>query len=289
MLNADFNTTLLDMYHQKISQILIETSRSVDNFFVDDGNSSKNNKTEAQIKTSFAIESGRKAEYAIHFRVRFHLPKLQNRFRLVFEDEDSDDVFYDGLKLDSQYKLENKRYSLRLDYFDYVIKRIDFTAGVGLKFKKFNLYPYLNLKTKYLFEDSNILLRNRFRFYSSGKYEDTFTLSRIKELGDNRYILFRNFFKYRSDTTIRNMVNSVSITQNLSKNREVTIGFLLREHFKIFRYYFDYPQIYFGYRDLLYKDWIYYELTPSILWREENDYKRSFRFMFNIGVNFKKD
>jgi len=288
LLCADFNTTLLDIYHSEISKILIETSESVDDFFVDESNISTKNRTEAEIKTSFAIENGREPEYSLHLRLRLHLPKLQDRFRLVFEDEDSDNIFYDGSTLDNQYKLENKGYFLRLDYFNYVIKKIDFTAGVGLKFKDFNIYPYLNLKTKYLFEDSNILLKNRFRFYSDGEYRDTITLSRVKNIADHTYILFRNFFRYRSDSVVRNMVNSISITKNLSKGREATAGFLLKEHFIIYKYYFDYPQLFFGYRGLLYKNWLYYELTPSILWREENDYKRSFRFMFNIGMKFKK-
>jgi len=284
---ADFNTTLLDMYHREISQILIETSKSVDNFFTD-SNSSSENKTEAKLETSFAIENGRSPEYALHFRLKLHLPKLQNRFKIVFEDEDSDNILYDGSKLDKQYKLENKGYFLRLDYFNYVIKKIDFTSGVGLKFKKFNIYPYLNLKTKYIFEDYSILLKNRFRLYSSGEYRDTLTLSRVKNLTQNSYILFRNFFQYSNKNENRDMINSISITKRLPKGREATAGFLLKEHFIVYKYYFDYPQLFFGYRAPLHKKWLYYELNPSILWREENDYKRSFRFMFNIGINFKK-
>jgi len=289
MLKADFNATLLDIYHKKISQILIDTSRSVDDFFIETNSSNIKNKTQAQIKTSFAIENGREAEYALHFRLRLHLPKLQNRFRLIFEDEDSDDIFYDGSKLDSQYKLENKNYFVRVDYYDYVVKKIDFTFGVGLKFKKLNIYPYLNFKTKYLFEDKSILLKNRFRLYSNREYSDTITVSKVKRFNDNSYLLFRNFIRYRSSSKNRDMVNSISITNSLPKHREVTAGFLLKEHFQIYKYYFDYPQLYFGYRSPIYKNWLYYEINPSILWREENNYKRSFRVMFNIGVNFNKN
>jgi len=80
---------------------------------------------------------------------------------LIFEDEDSDNIFYDSLKLDNQYKLENKGYFLRLDYFNYVIKKIDFTSGIGLKFKKFNIYPYVNFKTSIYLKRTNItLLKN---------------------------------------------------------------------------------------------------------------------------------
>jgi hypothetical protein len=286
MSKAEFNTTLLDIYHKKISEILIETSQSVDDFFTDTNLSNIKNKTQAQIKTSFAVENGREAEYSIRFRLKLHLPKLQNRFKLIFEDEDSDDIFYDGSKLDNQYKLENKNYFLRVDYYNYVAKKIDFTLGVGVKFKKLNIYPYLNFKTKYLFEDKNILLKNRFRLYSNREYSDTITISKVKKLNNESYILFRNFIRYKNNNKNRDMINSISLTKSLTKHREATIGFLLKEHFQIYKYYFDYPQLYFGYRSPLYKKWLYYEINPSILWREENNYKRSFRIMFNIGVNF---
>jgi hypothetical protein len=85
------------------------------------------------------------------------------------------------------------------------------------------------------------------------------------------------------------MANSISITKNILYNKEMTVGLLLKSNFKEYKYYFDYPQLYFGYRAPLHKRWLYYELNPSILWREENNYKPSFRFMFNIGVNFKRD
>ncbi len=121
---------------------------------------------------------------------------------MIFEDEDSDNIFYDSLKLDNQYKLENKGYFLRLDYFNYVIKKIDFTSGIGLKFKKFNIYPYVNLKTKYIFKENNILIKNRFRLYSDGKYRDTVTLSKIEPLSDNSYLLFRNFINIKVEVIL---------------------------------------------------------------------------------------
>ncbi len=68
------------------------------------------------------------------------------------------------------------------------------TSGIGLKFKKFNIYPYINLKTKYIFKRTNILIKNRFRLYSDGKYRDTVTLSKIEPLSDNSYLLLEIYY-----------------------------------------------------------------------------------------------
>jgi hypothetical protein len=286
-LKADFNTTILDKYHDSLCQILVEGSNRVDDYFID-ANSTTESKTEAELKTSFAIESGKESEYAVRLRVRLNLPKLERRFRLIFEDEDSDNIFYDGTSLNSQYKLENRNYFLRLDFFNEVIEKIDVTSGIGVKFKQLNLYPYFNLKAKYIIDDKNSVISNRFRLYSSGDFENTLNLNRVDYFSRSVYIFYRNFLRYRSWTYNSSIVNSISATKILSNSRELSMGFALTSELDVLKPYIRHRQLYLAYRDLLYKKWLYYELSPSLLWREENDYKRSYRFMINIGLKFKK-
>ena len=287
ILRAEFNTTILDEYYDSLCQILVDSSNSVDDYFID-ANSSKRSKTEAELKTSFAIESGKKSEYAMRLRLRISLPKIQKKFRLIFEDEDSDDIFYDGTSLDNQYKVEQKNYFLRLDFFNDVIKKLSLTTGVGVKFKKLNMYPYFNLKARNMLDDKNAVVSNRFRLYNNGDFEDTLNLNKMKYFNDNIYFFYRNFFRYRSWTYNTSIVNSISATKILTDKQELTLGISLTSELEILKSYIRYRQLYVAYRDLLYKNWVYYEISPSMLWREENGYERSYRFMFNIGINFKK-
>jgi len=289
LFGIDFNTTIIDEYYNSLCQALIDTSNSIDDYFID-SNISTTNKTEAELKTFFAIENNRKSEYAIRLRLRLDLPKVRNKLRLVLEDEDSDNVFADGTQLDNQYKIDKKHYFLRLDYFTYIRKKLNLTSGVGVKFKGLSLKPYINLKARYKIEDYKIVLGNRFRFYFDDKnYEDTFNLNRLRYFDKNAYILFSSYFGYKSDSVYSKFVNRVSVTKVLSYKKEESIGFLLQSHFINLKYYFNYPQLYMAYRDLLYKDWLYYELSPSILWREENNYSPSYRLMFSVGAKFKKN
>jgi hypothetical protein len=285
-LNAEFNASVLDKYREDLTQILIDTTNSIDDYFIDT-NISKKNKTEAEIKTSFAMETGQKSEYAMRVKLKISLPKIQNRLRLIFEDEDSDDLLYDGTKLDNQYKVDGKNYFLRLDYFTYVKKRFKLTSGVGVKFRKFILHPYLNLKGRYLF-DNNIIASNRFRIYTDTEYEDTFSLNKIIYHNNSIYTIFRNSFKYKSKTGNTDISNGVSATKVFNKMENMGVGLSFASRLKRLKSYFIYPQLYLSYRGKLYKNWIYYELNPSILWREENGYDSSYRFMFNIGMKFKK-
>jgi len=288
ILRADFNATVVDNYYNSLCQILVDSSNSVDDYFID-GNSSRGSDTTAELKTSFAIESGKRSEYAMRLRVRLNLPKLQQKFRLIFEDEDSDDIFYDGTSLDNQYKVEDKNYFLRLDFFNEVIDRIDLTTGIGIKLKSFYLYPYLNLKARYLLEDKSVVASNRFRIYSNGDYENTLNLNKLRYFSSSVYIFYRNFFRYRSWVDRTNMVNSLSTTKIFIDNEKLTLGLSISSELNIFKTYLQHIQLYLAYRELFYKNWLYYELSPSILWRDENNYNRSYRFMLNIGMNFKRD
>ncbi len=285
LLFGDFNTTILDIYHDKLSQILVESSNSVDDYFIET-HSIKKSKTQAELKTSFAVESNRESEYALRFRLRINLPKIQKKFRLFFEDEDSDNIFYDGTKLDNRYRVNNKSYFLRLDFFDYIFKKIDFTSGFGVKFRKFNLYPYVNLKVKYLFENRDFIANSRFRLYSDGKFENAVTLSKIEHLKKNIYILYRNFFKYKDRTNSTTIINSISMTKIISHKQELTTGVSFASRLDALKAYLSYQQLYIAYREIFYKNWLYYEVSPSILWREENNFDSSYRCMFNLGMKF---
>ena len=150
------------------------------------------------------------------------------------------------------------------------------------------MYPYFNLKARYILEDKNAVASNRFRLYSNGDFEDTLNLNKMQYFSSSVYLFYRNFFRYRSWTYNTSIVNSISATKILSNKKEFSLGVSLTSELEILKSYIRYEQLYIAYRDLLYKNWVYYELSPSILWREENDYERSYRFMFNIGVKFKK-
>jgi hypothetical protein len=283
---AEFNTTRLDKYYNNLCQILIDSSNSVDDYFIKD-NSHKRSNTEADLKTSFAIEKGKKSEYSMRLKVRLNLPKIQERLRLIFEDEDSDNIFYDSTTLDNQYKVEDKNYFLRLDFFNEVIRKIDLTTGIGVKFREFHLYPYLNFKVKYILNNrKNTVINNRFRIYSDGRYEDIINLNKMEYYSDSVYIFYRNFFRYRDWTETNSIINSLSVTKILTDKKKLTLGIALKSEFTPLKSYIKHRQLYMAYREKFYKNWLYYELSPSIIWREENDFEPSYRFMLNIGISF---
>ncbi len=285
---AEFNVTDLDRYHDELSNWLVDTSNSIDNYFIEE-NGTVSSKTYAELKTSFALESKRSSEYAIRLRLRLNLPKIQKKLRVVFEDSDSDDDFYDSTKLDNDKHLDDKDYYLRLEYFNYIWKRLNFSMSGGVRLKRFDVHPFLNLKVKYDVESLNKnerVISNRFRYYINSDIEDVVSYNILYPIDDSNYCTIRHNFRYRNWQNYQQIVNSASCVKKIEKNRYISIGASLLSELEDKDLTLQYPKIYWKYRGKLYKEWIYYELTPSILWRKENSYNESYRFMLNIGTIF---
>jgi hypothetical protein len=269
----------------------VDTSNSIDNYFIEE-NGTVVSKTYAELKTSFALESGRSSEYTIRLRLRLNLPKIQKKLRVVFEDSDSDDSFYDSTKLDNDRHLDEKEYYLRFEYFDYIINKLNFSMSGGVKLNQLDIYPYANLKVKYNVDnsdDNKRVVSNRFRYYINDDIENVISYNILYPIEEALDCSVRNRFRYRNWQDYQDIVNSVSCIKTIRDDRYLSVGASLVSELEDSDITLQYPKIYWTYRGKLYKQWIYYELTPSFLWRVENDYDESYRFMVNIGMIFKKD
>lgn len=287
-LNAEFNLTKLDQYHENICHALIDGSNRLDSYLMDIN--STESTTEAEIKTSYAIENGRESEYTMRLRLRLSLPYLQNKFRIVLEDEDSNDPLYDGTNLDNEYKAENKNYFLGVQYFDYMIQRHHVSSALGVRFRKSTIQPYVNFKVEYLIEENEEYtsqVTDRLRLYSNGDIENIFTYNILEPFQDEFYVLIDNVHRYQNWEEDRTISNSIAVMKLLDDQRVASLGVGLLSRYNRDEIKIVYPQLYGVYHAPLYKDWIYYELSPSLLWREENNYAPSARFMVNIGTLFK--
>jgi hypothetical protein len=288
---AEINTTTIDKYHSDLSHWLVETSDSIDGYFIE-GNTTQQSKTYAELKTSFAVENQHSSEYAIRLRLRLNLPRIQKKLRVVFEDADSDDELYDGTKLDNDSHLEKKDYSLRLEYFNYIKNKLNLTIGAGIRIKQLHLRPYFDLKGRYsLHEDSKekIMINNRFRYYTNGDIENKISLNTLYYFDESFFFNTNNYIQYKNSKKSQTIVNNYSYIKILDNKRQARAGVSFVSNLDDMELFLDHIQLYGIYRYVFYKNWLYYEISPSILFRKENNYNTSYRFMVNFGAIFRKD
>ena len=286
--NAEFHSKRVDKYHNKISHWLVNSSNSIDTYFTD-SNSTESSKTFAELKTSFATENTQNFDYGVRLKLRLDLPKIEKELRLIFEDADSDDQLYDGTVLNNNYHLEEKEYYLRLDYLKFIKKKLHLRAGAGIRFRKSSLHPYLNIKSKYYQQNtpkSKVIVSNRFRVYIDGDYENIFATYRFLQLDEALYFTFTNTFRYRSWDEVQKIATNLTFIKSLSNDRQASVGLSFINDLNNWSIHSKYYQLHASYRAKLYRDWMYYEVSPSILRRRENDFDPTFRFMVSIGMKF---
>jgi hypothetical protein len=286
---AENNSSLLDVYHDDLCKVLVNTSNSIDNYFIEEKRSVSST-THAELSSSFAMETNQAFEKDVRFRLRLNLPKIQKNLRLIFEDENNDDSLYDRTTLNDE-QLIDRSYYLRLEYFKMMKDKLNMVAGAGLRIRQGHLVPYFNLRSRYdIYNDKKIksAFYNRFRFYTDGEIEDIFEFNSLYQINSFLHLIFRNQLSYSNKDDFETLYHDIVLTKKLHKKRQLSFGVGVSSYLKNFtNYKVEYYHFHTLYHHLFYKDWFYYQVAPSVLWREENRFDVSYRLMLNFGIFFK--
>ena len=286
-LSAENNASFIDRYHDSLCEILIDTSNKIDNFLVD-SNETTSSKTHAELSTSVAKETYLSLEKDVRFRIKVDLPKVKKHLRLILEDEDSDDLLYDNTRLNDD-ALQEKQYHFRFEYFRFLGDKFNSKLGAGVRIRSNNLVPYVNHDTSYDFVKDKKMestLANRFRFYTDGALEDTVEFNSLYNFDKTFYGMFRNAFRYDESRT-QVSFSTISFLKYFSDKKYINWGIGTTNKYENFKHReVDNFQLYSSWHHVFYKDWVYYEVAPSILKRESNDYKTSYRLLLNFGIYF---
>lgn len=288
-ISAEESMGVIDQYHNDLCTALIHTSNSIDNYFIEEDRGTSSSRTSAQLSSSFALENHQKLEKYIRFRLRLNLPKIQKNLRLVFEDENNDNALYDGTTLNDK-NFDAKRYYLRIEYFNFIKYKLNMVAASGLRIRQGNLVPYLNLRSRYdAYQGERLKSEffNRFRFYSDGEIENIFEFNSLYSIDPSLYAVWSNQLLYDNEDAYERIVDDLSLVSVLDEKRQISAGVGITNQLKNFKNLnVEYYHLHTLYHHVFYKKWLYYQLAPSVLWRERNHFQISYRFMVKLGVLF---
>ena len=288
-LNAD-NTFFFDDYRNKLSQILIDTSNAIDCFFVEN-NDTVSSTTHAEFSTSIAKETYLGLEKDVRFKIRVDLPKIQKSLKLIIEDEHTDDVLYDETRLQND-AIKDKRYYVRLEFLTTKFKNFESKLSSGIRIRSKHLVPYINHYANYKIYESDKLksnFSNHFRFYTDGELEDYLDLSTVYKYNEDLSGVWRNTLRY-NESHFQTFFMDYSFLHKFNSKRQLTVGIGATDIIKNFKdSKFDNFNLHSSFFHIFHKDWMYYEVAPSILKRDLNGYKTSYRLFLNFGIYFNAD
>ncbi len=288
------DTCYLDKTHKTLSDWVYNTSNSLDLFFAKkDINSLQSTGSYLDLSLDSYLEERKKTNYRLNVKFRLKLPRTQKRLNIVFED------YKKTLSIDKQNSdtvgnsLENNSYILGIQMEKLKSKYMQANFGGGIRFSGISPDTYISIyigKDFYNFSNWQLEFNNQVRYFAKRGLDNTANISLSKVLNQNIKFSFQNSYHFiKNRNRLNEVSNSFIVEQYVGKNRGFSYlasiySFSDRDrNFKI-----NYYLAKVTYKRYFYHNFAYYELSPGLIFRREDDFKPNARIVFKIGIFFGK-
>jgi hypothetical protein len=293
--NSDLNNNL-DKYHTLVSKWVMDKSDVVDRYLA----SKDDNKNLSNTKVSVAYEIGStsKGKFSNNydFSLSLNLPRFKDKVNLTLEKVNTYKSLINSKesflsKSDSQTNSDDN-YNLGISFSQWSGKKYATHLSGGVRFNsKFLLEPYVGVVSSYNIKSTKkteINIKNTLRYYLAGEIKDNISSQLLYNYGSDVLLGWLGNFEYTSKSSKQTLTSEFILQKEYSSYNFYRLGFVANAkltHFKNpkkndFYIYFKYHNKYQN------KDWMFYEITPSVELRKENKYHTTVGLKLKVGATF---
>jgi len=279
-IKAKKNKNFADRAHAKISNSVISLADSIDTFFGDERIDDESNGSRIRFFTETTIPEGELSTTEGNFLIQLVLPKTEKKFQLIVsrddednQNEDNDNTATTPDSLDDDDDKKETRAGLR---FLIDEANVNFSTDIGVRaqipplmFARARIRKNIKLSRKWIFrpvQRVNWLQEEGFSARTSLTFDKKLTSSWLLRMinnirwNDQDYrILLRN-----GPTLLHQVTDKIGMSYN---------AFIVSESSPNSRVE-DYV-LSIGYRQLLYKTWFFWQVSPFVRFPREEDFHRS--------------
>jgi hypothetical protein len=279
--SKNIETNFADKAHATISNSVINLADSIDTFFGDERIDAETNGTRIRVFTLTSIPEGETATTEGNFLIRLSLPRTENKLQLVLsrdeEDQDSDDGNPATTPTPTNRDDEEERQETRVGLRFLIDKAdVNFSTDLGIRaqippivFANARIRKNIKLDKRWVFrpmqrvewvQEEGFSARTRLDF--DRKINDAWLFRFVNNVrwNDQDYrILLRDgpTFLHKINDKIGMSYNAFVVSESSPKSR--VENYILS----------------IGYRQLLYKKWFFWEISPSLSFSRQNNFHRS--------------
>ena len=275
----------VDAFHAGVSSRVERSAKRVDSFFADDRFYADTTETYARLSLQTTFESGESAESEARLRVRVDLPGTEERLRLFIEGGEPE--VGEGTESGSiPAALDDNDYNVGLEAQLAQIGAWDIRPGVGVKAGT-PPDPFLRLRA--------------IRYGQLGQWLSRFSAGAAEYVDDGTEFQTRLDFDrklsedwlFRSASRVRwldrrdriDATQTLTLFQRLNSRAGVGYDIGLRANddpdWDVNAYF---VQVRGRYR--AYRKWLFVEMAPQVVFREEDDYDPSLRLAIRVDAVF---
>lgn len=274
---ADTDEPLLDRTRQAVFAAVNNTSRWVDGFFGGSEVDERPNVSQGRLNLGAQWDERDGIKNRVRLKARIPMPALEERARLIVGRGDADD-FVDGSDSDVIDRLPDRFNDFEDDDWflglglsrDGGLSR-GFNVGVGASVSSSSIDPYVNLTYRWnrSFGDDTLLRLRPLVFWQDGRGTGASLTGILDYVAGPSWLLRSwNFLTFEEAVEGTGWTGKLSAYQSLARNRVLSYSLYATGETDNEVPLKDYG-IELRYRRLVYKDWLYLELSTSVGWPRE--------------------
>ena len=269
--------------HQYVSHGVLGAADRVDGFFGDNRAITDTNKTRIRLRLDLDFEQDESIDLSPNVFANISLPGTQKKLRLFINGDEGDD---DAVESDINNNEDNG--SLFLRYFFLDTKYGSIAADTGLRFRSIGVewFGGLRARSYWTIGEWGFRLTDRFRWYTERKFTNLTQLDMervvVKEKSFFRATTKGRWFQEKEGyyfeqrfTFFRKLNDKTGIAPELKILAETKLDDFIDE-----------IRVRLRIRRNVGWKWLFFEVAPGVVWKEENDFKTNYAIRFRVDAYF---
>lgn len=258
-------------------------SKNIDEFLTNKYDNSIYNQSFIRFENSFDYSKYENFNYNPTFSLRIKLPKLQERFSLEIDNTDN--------TIEQNSNDSNEKLNYKDDNYNIGLIYNRLSRGINLSFKtgvKLSTEPFFFIKTSAykqfeIDDQSSILFKDEIRLSDRYNLDNSFIINYAYMINEN--YTFSNYNEYFINSIKKDdeIYNSLRLTNKINDKEYLNYVFSttsnnIDSELEIKEY-----KLYLSYRRYM-KQWLYFDVVPSMAFQEVYNYKINPGIKFNLGL-----
>lgn len=284
--------TFIDTAHERISTSLLRLSNQIDSFFGDERMDEETNKTRMRIYTQTDFAEGEPPVSENAFRVQLRLPRTERRLQLVVQNNDRDDEsdVSNQASRASQTRAKDNASGTASAGLRYLLDKADikFTTDMGIRlnwppkiFARARLRKTIGIGDKWIFRPVERLMWVDREGWSSAA-----DLNFDRKIDDTWLFRYANLVEWNDREFITRWQSGPIWFHKISEKTGISYSALSFWSDGDKTWAVDRYALAAGFRQLIYKQWFFWEATPVLSFPRERNFRRQPGFSVRVEAIF---
>ena len=285
-------STFVDQAHASITRRVAETANRLDDFFGDDSVTEEAvDLSSLRARPTLEWEDGRAEKVSLPLRIYLSLPQTEARWQAFFTSDSERDPDGDSTQTANPLDAESdSRSELGISYIDTSEESRDLRYSIGAQFRSFQLDPYVQIRSRNTSELglwNSRLISKAYYFLDAGA-EVSIRADLDREIGDGGLFRSSSLIEwYELDTGVR-FNQGFSYRVLLGEKSAAALGYQLNARIEP-KFEAETHTVFFEYKKQVWRDWLFYQISPQIRVREESDYQARAAIVLSLDIYFTED